>query len=98
MGGCTNKAVKIVASEQFDLRKPGRRKGHPKVGRRVEVKYSRYHTPTAQLGTHTLGPIFDYLAPQLASDKTLDLLIDARALRQPHPWSGSLVMADSSLV
>ncbi len=25
MGGCTNKAVKIVASEQFDLRKPGRR-------------------------------------------------------------------------
>ena len=23
MGGCTNKAVKIVASEQFDLRKPG---------------------------------------------------------------------------
>ena len=33
MGGCTNKAVKIVASEQFDLRKPG----HPKVGRRVEV-------------------------------------------------------------
>ena len=37
MGGCTNKAVKIVASEQFDLRKPGVGKGHPKVGRRVEV-------------------------------------------------------------
>ena len=29
MGGCTNKAVKIVASEQFGLRKPG-------VGRAIQ--------------------------------------------------------------